>query len=193
MKKLMALVLTLALVFTLCACGQSTAATETETETAEEETAAQDAEVVEEESADNTAEEEEADAQIANPWTEAESVEAAEETLGYGIEVPETVAEAEQTAVRVMNSEDGSTMLEIVYGENETVIRKAPGADDISGDYNTYDSTEEVTVGELTVTEKGDGENVFSAIWTNGDYAYSFYSTVGISADALAELVAAIQ
>lgn len=64
---------------------------------------------------------------------------------------------------------------------------------DISGDSTDYAKTETVTVGDITVTEKGDGENVFSAVWTKGDYSYAFFSTAGVSADTLAELIAGIE
>ena len=70
-------------------------------------------------------------------------------------------------------------------------LRKGTGAADISGDSTDYAKTETVTVGDITVTEKG--ENVFSAVWTKGDYSYAFFSTVGVSADTLAGLIAGIE
>lgn len=72
-------------------------------------------------------------------------------------------------------------------------LRKGTGSADISGDSTDYAKTETVTVGDITVTEKGDGENVFSAVWTKGDYSYAFFSTVGVSADTLAERIAGIE
>lgn len=72
-------------------------------------------------------------------------------------------------------------------------LRKDTGAADISGDSTDYAKTETVTVGDITVTEKGDGENVFSAVWTKGDYSYAFFSTIGVSADTLAGLIAGIE
>lgn len=49
-----------------------------------------------------------------------------------------------------------------------------------------------MTVGDITVTEKGDGENVFSAVWTKGNYSYAFFSTAGGSADTIAGLIAGL-
>ena len=72
-------------------------------------------------------------------------------------------------------------------------LRKGTDSEDISGDSTDYAKTEAVTVGDITVTEKGDGENVFSAVWTKGDYSYAFFSTVGVSAEAFAELIAGIE
>lgn len=72
-------------------------------------------------------------------------------------------------------------------------MHKGTGSADISGDSTDYAKTETVTVGDITVTEKGDGENVFFAVWTKGDYSYAFFSTIGVSADTLAGLIAGIE
>ena len=67
-----------------------------------------------------------------------------------------------------MNREDSGEQM---------VIRKASGAGenaDISGDYNVYNVTSTVTVGEYTVTLKGNDQKVNLATWTSGDYAYSY-------------------
>ena len=133
--------------------------------------------------------------QIPNPWTDAATMEEAETAIGYGMTAPETVAGLSQTAIRFLN--DSDRILEVCYdgGENDdrASLRKGTGSEDISGDYTDYAKTETVTVGDLTVTEKGDGENVFSAIWTKGDYSYAFFSTVGVNAGMLAELIAGIE
>ena len=62
-----------------------------------------------------------------------------------------------------MNREDSGEQM---------VIRKASGAGenaDISGDYNVYNETSTVTVGEYTVTLKGNDQKVNLATWTGGD------------------------
>ena len=108
---------------------------------------------------------------------------------------PETVAGLAPSSFRVLDS-DGAKILEVCYGgesDDRTSLRKGTGSADISGDSTDYAKTETVTVGDITVTEKGDGENVFSAVWTKGDYSYAFFSTVGVSADTLAGLIAGIE
>ena len=164
MKKIVSMALALALVLALAACGAVTTLP--------------------------------ADVEIPNPWEEVDTIDAAKAILGFGLTAPESVAGLPQSAIRVLN--DSEKLLEVYYGGGEdsadrATLRKAPATtEDISGDYTDYAKTETVTVGELTVTEKGDGENVFSAAWTSGEYSYAFFSTVGVSADALAELIAAI-
>lgn len=133
------------------------------------------------------------DTQIPNPWLDVVTMDEAEALLGYGMTAPETVAGLSHSAIRALN--DSDKILEIQYGgdDDRASLRKGTGSEDISGDYTNYAKTETVTVGDIAVTEKGDGENVFSAVWTKGDYSYSFFSTVGVSADALAGLIAGIE
>ncbi len=134
------------------------------------------------------------DTQIPNPWTDFDTMNEAKAVIGYGMTAPETLAGLSQTAIRFLN--DSDKILEVQYGgenDDRASLRKGTGSEDISGDYTDYAKTETVIVGDITVTEKGDGENVFSAVWTKGDYSYSFFSTVGVSADDLASLIAGIE
>lgn len=66
-------------------------------------------------------------------------------------------------------------MAEITYsGEGQTAVyRKGIGSEDVSGDYNIYDSETEMRVNDCSVTLKGN-DNVYSlAVWTDADYSYS--------------------
>ena len=85
-------------------------------------------------------------------------------------------------------------MLEVIYADGETEIarvRKAPGTEDISGDYNAYDA-QDVAVGDVTVTMKSADGLVKLAIWQDGGYTYAVSVEAGLSADAMAELVSQI-
>lgn len=166
MKKILSLVLVLALVLALAACGAAATLPTDE---------------------DNIQ-------QIPNPWLDVVTMDEAEALLGYGMTVPETVAGLSQSAIRALN--DSDKILEVQYGGesgDRASLRKGTGSEDISGDSTDYAKTETVTLGDITVTEKGDGENVFSAVWTKGDYSYAFFSTIGVSAEALSELIAGIE
>ena len=135
-----------------------------------------------------------ADVEIPNPWQDFDTMTDAEAAIGYGMTAPETLAGLAPSSFRVLDS-DGDKILEIQYGgdDDRDSLRKGTDSEDISGDYTDYAKTETVTVGDITVTEKGDGVNVFSAVWTKGDYSYAFFSTVGMSAEAFAELIAGIE
>lgn len=72
---------------------------------------------------------------------------------------------------------------EIVYsGEGQTAIyRKGTGSEDVSGDYNIYETETEFSVDGTSVTLKGNGGAYTLAIWKDGDYAYSISTSVGMS------------
>ena len=91
---------------------------------------------------------------------------------------------------------DGGKMIEVIYasGENEIArIRKAPGAEDISGDYNAYAEQTELTSGDAAVTMKGADGLVQLAIWQADGYTYAVSVENGLTADAMAELVTQVR
>ncbi|MDO5378397.1 MAG: hypothetical protein Q4G52_08685 [Clostridia bacterium] len=133
-------------------------------------------------------------AQIPDPFTECETMEDAAKLVGFDFEVPDAVDGKERTAIRV---DAEGKLVEVVYGneDEKTVIRKAEGSEDISGDYNQYVESNTITVGELQVTMKGESGQVQLAIWANSGYTYSIgiYDENGLSSDVMAELVATVR
>ena len=109
--------------------------------------------------------------QIPSPWQDYDSLSDACDAAGYDFTLPESIDGRNTVHFAVMG--DGE-IIEAVFGEDEDeiTIRKAPGAEDISGDYNTYESTEKVTVGDIEATFKGDGGYTL-AVWSGGGYSYS--------------------
>ena len=84
--------------------------------------------------------------QIANPFSEAATLEDAAAVTGFPLTVPDAPKDYPDTVIRVMNKE----MIEVIYekGTDEGYrIRKAAGSSEIAGDYNTYENSETVTVG----------------------------------------------
>lgn len=91
--------------------------------------------------------EESSEEQIPSPFTEVSTLSEASTITGFGLTVPEAMADYPDMIIQVMNQE----MIEVicVNKENETDvgldegyrIRKAEGTDDISGDYNEYVDT----------------------------------------------------
>ena len=130
--------------------------------------------------------------QIPNPWQDYDSLSDACDAVGYDFTIPEIIDGHDGIHFSVLG--DGE-IIEAVFGEDdgEITIRKAPGAEDISGDYNTYESTEKVTVGGIEVTLKGDGEKVNLATWTLGDYTYSVMARGGLLADTMTAMVSVIR
>lgn len=110
--------------------------------------------------------------EVANPFVEYETMDEAQEAAGFTINVPDKVPEGYTlSTIRVIEND----LADITYlnGENEITFRQAKGSEDISGDYNEYSETNEVKVGDIQVTTKGNDGVVNVAVWTNGDYSYS--------------------
>ena len=124
-----------------------------------------------------------------------DSKDAAAQAAGFDLAVPDEISGCSEKSYRVLSAE-GDVMFEIIYasGEDETArIRKAPGADDVSGDYNEYAETETVDVDGGSVTMKGADGLVKLAIWTNGDYSYALSVENAIGQSDMAALVSNIQ
>ena len=104
---------------------------------------------------------------IANPREEygssMESLSAAAEAVGFSLTLPGSVTPENYVVIN-------GTMLEVDFDGG--YIRKAPGSEDISGDYNAYDTAETKTVGGKNVTLKGNAGKIMLAVWAEGDYTY---------------------
>ena len=112
-------------------------------------------------------------AQIPNPWQEYKTVSEAAKATGISFSAPEKFESYNVSYVQAM---DGIIEVRYSNGSNEICVRKGKGTDDISGDYNVYKNVSEKEIGGNTVTLKGSGDGVSSAVWTDGTYSYSIYS-----------------
>lgn len=74
-------------------------------------------------------------------------------------------------------------LAEIVYsGEGQIAVwRMGIGTEDVSGDYNNYDTETEISVGSTAVTLKGNGGIYTLAIWAENKYAYSISLSDGLT------------
>jgi hypothetical protein len=119
-------------------------------------------------------------ARLPNPFTDVETLEEAETLAGFPLTVPDAPADHPDRVIRVL----GGSMIEVLFvnsaNENKESIdagyriRKAPGSDDISGDYNDYAVERTETVNGASVTLKGAEEGRWSlALWTADGYAYA--------------------
>lgn len=117
---------------------------------------------------------------VVNGIVEVDTLEQLAAAVGFEVEEPPVLpfAAEETTYVSYWNE-----LAEITYtGEGQTaVFRKSPGAEDNSGDYNTYSAVREIHMGPLTATLKGSGEVYTLAVWSADGYAYSLCLSNGIS------------
>ena len=111
-------------------------------------------------------------AQIPNPWTGCTTLADAAALTGYDF-----------------------TEVQYSSGNARLCLRKAPGSDDISGDFNQYAESNAVDVDGRSVTLQGNDGQVQLATWLDGDYTYSIGiyrdDGTGLTADEMTGLVKA--
>lgn len=125
--------------------------------------------------------------QIPNPFTNHAALAEAVKTAGFDLAVPEKVNGSPRRNIQTM---DGG-MIQVFYGdeENRICIRKAPGNEDISGDYNSYVQVTNVDINRTSVTMKGENNTIHLAVWTSGEYTYSISARAGMSSSDMSALV----
>lgn len=145
---------------------------------------------------DTPAQSEEADSsdfvQSGNPYAEYDTLEEAENTIGFEISVPDSYGGYTEPYYAVIEGK----ILEVQYYNGDDrgmVIRKSRGSEDISGDFNEFDNITETEVNGNTVTIKGSGDKFSLALWVSGDYSYSVSVSSGISENALKEIIEKIK
>ena len=74
-------------------------------------------------------------------------------------------------------------LAEITYnGEGQTATyRKGIGTEDVSGDFNDYESEVKISIGDDVFTLKGNGGLYSLALWGDGEYSYSLSLSKGVS------------
>ena len=126
-----------------------------------------------------------------NPWVEAKNQNDAQEQVGFDIQLPSSLtAEYGAPSFLVIPGE----MMEAYYAgaeEARICVRKAAGTDDASGDYRAYSESQQVTVGDLEVTMKGDDGAINLAVWNDGTNAYSIgvYGGAGLPMEEMTQMV----
>lgn len=126
--------------------------------------------------------------QIPDPFRDCSTLAEAEQAAGFSFQLPDRLPGwVSATAIRAIPS----SLIEVSYhGTDESlVLRKGPGSEDISGDYNTYPQVSTVEIGGRQVTVKGEGDTISTATWTDGGYSYAIHSAPGMDRDALSLLV----
>lgn len=130
--------------------------------------------------------------QIPNPWTEYKSVDEAKKAVNFEAPVPTKVTDGYK--LDYISTLDGE-LLQIVYrnaDDKQISYRAAKGSGDISGDYNVYDTSEELQVGGNTVTVKGIGGKYYLAIWEDGESAYSLGMSAGADKAEMLKIIGSV-
>ena len=131
------------------------------------------------------------DTQIPNPMAYHQTIDEARKVVGFVFETPAKLPEGyNQNGIATIRRE----IAQVVYknGENTITYRTAKGSGDISGDYNTYSTTQTIAVGKLPVTIKGENNSINVAYWTKNDLCYSIVFSIVITVDQLSEIIQSI-
>ncbi len=128
--------------------------------------------------------------QIANPWSEYKSVSDAAKAAGVEFTAPDKLGDYPLAYIQAMKD-----LVDLRYKKGESVIcvRKGKGTDDVSGDYNTYDSVSEKKIGKYTVTVKGSKSGINNAIWTDGTFSYSIVSDDAMTEKFVESIISALK
>lgn len=132
--------------------------------------------------------------QTPNPFTEYKTLEEASKASGIAFTVPEKLpAGYSADYVSAIKGE----LIQISYKnakDSEILLRKGTGTDDISGDYNSYKTSEKVKINGHEVTLKGNDGKVFVAVWNDGTNSYAIDMTgTGLDKSTVTDMVSAIK
>lgn len=112
--------------------------------------------------------------QIANPWSDFNTLEEAEADADVELTLPESYQHFDHRIYRAMHGE----MIEVIYqdadGQEGFRIRKSRGSEDISGDYTSYAQEKTLTSGGRSVTIRGNGDTISVATWNNHSLNLSY-------------------
>lgn len=129
-------------------------------------------------------------AAIGNPWSDWDSMEEAEAAIGFSFGLPEVIAGSyTAVSIRTMNSE----LIQVVYRDesSEVCVRKQKGeGQDISGDYNKYETcTEEDRNGAAIMSYRNSGNNAVKQLISCNGYSWSLVALDGFWGDSNGDFV----
>ena len=127
---------------------------------------------------------------IANPWSDWDTLKEAESAVGFSSGLPEVIADSyEAVTFRTMNKE----LLEVVYRDEnfEVCVRKQAGeGQDISGDYNEYETrTEANRNGGTVITYQNADNSAMRQVISYHGYSWSLVAPNGYWGDSNADFV----
>ncbi len=105
--------------------------------------------------------------------------------------MPDSIDGYPNRSIQVMDT----SIVQVLYendDEQQILIRKGIGSDDIRGDYNTYSETSQITVSDSSVTLKGNDGKIMVAIWNDGSYSYAIDAS-GLIPEDMTALIEQIQ
>ncbi len=132
--------------------------------------------------------------EIPNPYVSYNTVEDARKAMGVDFAVPSLLPKNyKQDVISIINDTE-IKMAQIVYqnGDNKLYYRVSQNSGDISGDYNEYETTKTVAIGELKITLKGNKGLVSIASWEANGFNYCLMPDSALSVEELQAIIKSI-
>lgn len=132
-----------------------------------------------------------------NPFEEMTSLEEAGEKVGYEVMSPSYLPDGYETdCISLIFGE----LVEVTYKNSdggEITYRTQKTESDVSGEYNSYESTESAELefdgGKVTAELKSDGGKYRLCTWKSGESSFSLSSSDGLGKDELSKIVGGIK
>ena len=123
--------------------------------------------------------------QIPNPWQECDSLEDAGKIAGFSFTAPDQVEGFSEKYIAAIEDDVAQVIFSKDDDKAEITFRKGAGDQDISGDYNEYESVETRQIGEKYVTVKSTDGIIYTAVWTQDGYSYSIFARTGMTEEQM--------
>jgi hypothetical protein len=127
-----------------------------------------------------------------NPLVKYNTLDEARKAVGFNFAVALALPEGyEMKDVMVISNK----LAEVFYmkGDNRILYRTAMGNDDISGDYIVYDKVKTVTVGNIEVIAKGNGDSINLATWIKEGVSFSLSFGEAVNEKELSTIIESIK
>lgn len=133
------------------------------------------------------------DVQMPNPWQECTTLEEAGELAGFSFTAPETL---DGFSTKYIATIPGDIAQEIFSNgeadDQEVTFRKGNGQQDISGDYNVYETVETRQIAGKDVTVKSTDGLIYTVFWEQDGYSYSVSARTGMTETQMEGWIAAL-
>ncbi len=131
--------------------------------------------------------------QIPNPWQECATLEKAGELAGFSFTAPENLDGFSEKYIAAIPEDIAQVIFSNGEADgNEVTFRKGNGQQDISGDYNVYETVEIRQIDGKDVTVKSTDGVIYTAFWTQDGYSFSVSARIGMTAAQMEGWIAAL-
>jgi hypothetical protein len=125
---------------------------------------------------------------IINPIENFDTIDDAQKALKFKVTIPKELLG--KYNIKYINT-ISRNVFQICYinGQNDIIFRMGQGIEDISGDYNNYETNNTVNINGSNVKLKGDNDLIKVAVWSANNMTYSISITNGMKQDDIINLI----